>query len=171
MFGRNCLKNFAVLIFFILRISHAASLSLPETMTTASGHLFQKTHSLSALGDAWKDDSGIVWGDLVQDSKGQPALVTQAQANDYCQQIGARLASRMEFIQLALFLGDGCQTGFDPLSFPNLEGHLFWSSTFSSAFAHQAYVFHGSTGALDFVNSQQRASFRCVINANDQSFP
>jgi hypothetical protein len=165
------LKNFAVLVFFILRISYAASLPLAETMTTASGHLFQKIHSLPALGEAWKDDSGIVWGDLVQDSAGQPALATQSQANDYCQKIGARLPSQMEFVQLGLFLGDGSQAGFDPLSFPNLEGHLFWSSTFSSAFAQQAYVFHGSTGAVDFVNGQQQASFRCVTNANDQSFP
>jgi hypothetical protein len=157
--------RFAFLIFMSLTIGPALlanASTVAESRTAGNGHTFTQNFDYPVLGSAWKDDSSLIWGELVVDKQGNDLDLTQAEAAAYCDRIGARLPTQMEFFYLDIYLGDDGHGSFDPLLLPNIEGHMLWSSTFNSISPTSAYVFHGSTGLIDYMNVENRISFRCV---------
>jgi hypothetical protein len=98
-----------------------------ETISFA-GHKFKQVNYRSKLGDAWIDDSGLIWGDMVQLKQlsqeqvttycTQPVpsdlsgacLMTQPQAIAYCNSIQASLPSKNQFTQLDAKIGNSSNT-------------------------------------------------------------
>jgi len=46
-----------------------------------------------AFGEAWRDPSGMIWGDIVKKEDGSPRFMNQKDADAYCKSIGAQLPS------------------------------------------------------------------------------
>ena len=76
-----------------------------DTRTTTTGSIFVRDTRFPALGDAWRDEDGLVWGDIVKNSAGKFIYVSHAEAEKYCEKIGARLPTPREFALLAAKMG------------------------------------------------------------------
>ncbi len=135
------------------RIAHGAS----GQETT-----FTRDTSIAALGEAWRDPSGLIWGDIVKDDDHSIRYMDQYQASTYCESIGAQLPSREDFARLRGYMGattaasEYAGRGYTPQVLPNLyriaEGrsvsNFFWSSLVRPDLSHYAYYFFGRTGGI-----------------------
>jgi hypothetical protein len=123
---------------------------------TSSGHAFTHDSSVAALGDAWRDESGMIWGDIVRNSDGSIRYMDQYDAVSYCQGIGAELPTLEDFARLRSYMGAsvGSPSGYTLQVLPNLyrtEGgspvsNYFWSSSFEPFYSKVAYYFDGLNG-------------------------
>ena len=157
----------------------------PETRTTETGAVFTRDRSHSELGDAWRDESGLIWGDIVRNEDGSIRKMVQSSeymkeigsplpegklgAKEYCESIGARLPSKEEFTQLREYMGarTGTPKGYshhDDKILPNLKNHWFWSSSVYPDNACSAYDFYGTDGVIYYGNRVNDGdAVRCVV--------
>jgi len=131
---------------------------------TITGAVFTCDRTQIYLGDAWRDPSGLIWGDIARNVKGEAQYMKHAVATDYCVSIGARLPTMEEFTQLREYMGWGTPQGYVPQALPNLSNYGFWSSPHSG---DSAYFFDGSGG--DIGNDLRKFNYavRCVIRRID----
>jgi hypothetical protein len=140
------------------------------TRTSSTGTVFVLDSTFPTLGEAYRDPSGLVWGDLAVTDHG--ALhTTQFNAETYCSTRGARLPTRAEFQRLAQYLGEGSAKGFSPFTtdgetdmFLGFHYLWYWSSTGTWISDDFRYVFYGNTGFMELGNRQSTGgSIHCVI--------
>ncbi len=139
-------------------------------------HAFTSDASFPALGEAWKDPSGMIWGDIVK-KDGHPVLMNQYQANSYCKSIAAELPSKEEFVRLREYMGAHhgndenynrvgaeIKPGYTPQVLPNLsEKNYFWTSSICPLDTDSSSIScpHGTKYA-----SGDFGSFGYVFNSN-----
>lgn len=141
----------------------------PQTRTSASGHKFIQVTNRPELGNAWKDESGLIWGDLVVDSDGNPVTMAQQQARDYCNSLSDNqhqymLPTNAQLEQLAEYLGDGSDSRYtpEPEILPNLIKNRIWSGSIRKGLRPSGYVFYGSYGTLGSFDRYSTSLVRCV---------
>ena len=164
--------------------SFSTSTGPGDTRTTISGHKFTQVTNQSALGNAWKDESGLIWGDLITKDKMSkedimnycsgvsdtgPCYMTQQRAGAYCNSLSDNqhqylLPTKAQFEQLAKYLGDGSDTGYnpEPKIIPNLIENYFWSGSVFPAVSDSGYGFFGSDGIIGNGFRSNCSSVRCV---------
>jgi hypothetical protein len=79
----------------------------------STGAIFTRDTSNFELGLAFRDPSGIIWGEPLKVNNSQVRL-SLVEADQACQQIGARLPSARETKALLLFLGLHSAQGYSP---------------------------------------------------------
>jgi len=154
----------------------SGSIIKKSTDNKGKDHIFVYDQSTPPLGEAWKDESGMIWGDVVRNSDLSFRYLDHEQATDYCRKIGAILPSENDFTRLREYMGanSGIYEGYTPQVLPNLfrkDGNkmlsnFFWSSTADWFHYHLAYVFGGKIGGFGLVNRLFADDFttaRCVI--------
>ena len=152
---------------------------VPPTPTTRIAHganeqetTFTRDTSIAALGEAWRDPSGMIWGDIVRNEDHSIRYedhsiryMDQFQATTYCESKGATLPSREDFVRLRGYMGattaasEYSGAGFTPQVLPNLYrtengrsvSNYFWSSSVHPDSANDADYFDGRTGVIDNV--------------------
>jgi len=130
------------------------------TKTSFSGHTFTKVTDRPELGDAWRDESGLIWGDIVKDKAGQPVDMMHHQAVAHCLSINAQLPTTSHFEKLAKFLGSGSSDGYSSQILPGLKDYTFWAQRTNSTL--QA-AFNGYSGRVEFdTQTYGWTYFRCV---------
>jgi hypothetical protein len=140
-----------------------------EVVETADGTPFERITWIRSLGEAWRDPSGIVWGDIVRGPDGEVVYLTQNQAFVACEMMGARLPTQKEFMELRKFLGAfgvNMIAGYKPQILPKLDGHYFWTSSEIRG-TDDVYVFNGTTGDLrtDYRFPRRKwIATRCVLS-------
>jgi len=165
----------------------ATAITGAETKTTKTGHVFTRDTSNPKLGEAWRDPSGMIWGDIVKKADGTPHFMNHKDATAYCKSIGAELPSgwqssqnksnggqNSDFVRLREYMGatSGSYDGYTPRVVPNLThvqggetgSRYFWSSSVLPDDSNYAYVFDGRYGAFDDGNRVYDAGYsvRCV---------
>lgn len=133
---------------------------------SASGEKFQQV-SLAALGESWRDPSGLIWGEVVhvEESK-NPQKVSQDRAVEVCHEKGARLPTRAEYSQLRKWLtsGHGKKAAYRADILPGLDAGSFWTETSREGVETGAYIFHADDGDFSYEErSSEKALARCVI--------
>lgn len=154
-----------VLIVCLAILATESVYAQEEVRTARTGAAFARDKSLPSLGEAWRDPSGTVWGDLAQSENHIILSLEQCGAEAYCKSIGARLPTGEELIRLSEYLGGVRNpnpdwwnyvvdvTNYLPEVLPNLntdaykdQGRFIWSS---SATGSGRYVgFFGSSGEV-----------------------
>lgn len=79
------------------------------------GTVFKRDRSNPALGEAYKDPSGLVWGSFKMNDN---TAKTKLEAISFCRKKGARLPRSEEFDQLTKYLGKGSPGGYNPMTAP-----------------------------------------------------
>ena len=67
--------------------------------------VFTRDRSIPALGKAWKDPSGMIWGDIVRTALGTVNEMDYSSAVEYCKRINAKLPSKEDFVRLREYMG------------------------------------------------------------------
>jgi formylglycine-generating enzyme required for sulfatase activity len=132
------MKNLKQILFLIIALStHLifADTENPEQKISKMGAVFTIDFTHPELGLAYKEPSGLIWGDIVIEDN-HVLQVNYEDANSYCQSIGARLPTNQEYLQLGKYLGAGTWTGYSVLTkdkehsmFLALERFWYWSSS------------------------------------------
>ena len=172
-FGMIKLKGlWCVVVALICSVSAFAA----EKRTT-TGAVFVRDTSLPALGEAWRDPSGMIWGDMVPDLAGYPykfPMTTHEKALNYCKSIGAGLPSVKDFTRLREYMGAaaGSANGYKPQVLPNLvyveknerpDGQTFWASEIHPKYDSNAFLFNGENGTITHAfRFGHQATIRCV---------
>jgi len=147
-----------------------------KTSKKADGTVVTWTRDTSnaKLGEAWRDASGMIWGDIVKKDDGSPRFMNHKDATDYCKSIGAELPSREDFIRLREYMGakSGSDEGYTAQVLPNLtytekgqvNSRYFWSSSVHPDHSYYAYDFGGRFGYIGYYNRSfdNYYSVRCV---------
>lgn len=162
-----------------------------ETRTSkkADGTLvtWTRDRKFPRLGEAWRDPTGTVWGDIVKTKKGIPDLMTYPKAIEYCKSIGATLPAGYDFASLRVNMGAkktdepygpyfGPREGYTPQVLPYLtytdngETHDrdFWASCDSVPDLESkspACYFRGKSGRIDQEHPDSKNAVRCVVQA------
>jgi hypothetical protein len=146
-------------------LAHAAD----TIRTTTTGAVFTRDESVPALGEAWRDERGVIWGDAAKNADGSINKgMNQYDAEKYCESIGARLPTRDDFVSLRKAMGSTNpdsiwdEAGYTAQVLPNLNVDFlyFWSSWVD---ADYAYVFIGSNSLFGFVpRNNYDVAVRCV---------
>lgn len=112
---------------------------------TNSGAVFTHDLSTAELGDAYKDPSGVIWGQALRQN-GQLIYASQSEASELCKRVGLRLPTKKEIEKLATYLGEGAQQGYSVFTadktsevLPGFKDHPIWSSAKESADSPFAY--------------------------------
>lgn len=168
-----------------------------ETKKTDAGAIFTRVSpddlktlgikDLSKFGEAWKDPSGLVWGDVAKDEKGNIRRMNHKDAESYCKSLGAELPTGYleekngkngfpnhdsDFVRLRKYMGAeslagyGAPKGYGPQILPNLkEGGWEWSSSVHPANSDNAYDFDGRSGDIYYGHRDYslNVSVRCVV--------
>jgi hypothetical protein len=135
---------------------------------SSTGAVFTRDTSAPALGEAYRDPSGLIWGSIVM-AQGQVNSMTQYGADKYCRDGGARLPRKEEFEQLAKYLGRGTAQGYSPYLADGrtdfLPGLPWWTSWSSDVTIDNsgAYVFYGGVGDFSPNRRGMNFAFRCVV--------
>jgi hypothetical protein len=187
-------------------ISASALDSEPQTKTTLNGAVFTRVsrQELRAAGvvdpdafgfpEAWRDPSGVIWGDVSKNADGSFATMDHFQAEAHCRRLGAQLPSGWpesppgagsrdsDFVRLRKYLGAGYAagdefpTGYKPQILPNqtyinqvyeVASKWEWSSTLVPN-SYNAWAFLGSYGRLyhrDILQVPSQKVARCVANS------
>ncbi len=142
---------------------------------TTTGFEFIRDTSHAKLGESWRDESGMIWGDSVRGDYGGPSIMSHAQAVDYCRNRGAELPSVEDFIRLRKYMGaaHGFIKGEFPVGYktqilPGLMNCTFWSSSLNPDNAEKALVFSGGRGEI-FAHQLNSTSVcvRCVVRGGE----
>lgn len=165
-----------------------------ETKTTATGHQFIRVkgdelsrigiNDVAKFGEAWRDESGAVWGDIAMKDDGTPLFLNQPDADDYCKGLGAELPSGYDesqngkngfpnqdsdFVRLAKYLGvqTAAGKGYQPQVLPHLDANgYFWSSSINPNVSFWAYCFDGTDGVVNAfggIDVARGSVVRCVV--------
>jgi hypothetical protein len=139
-------------------------------------HLFAFDVSLPALGEAWRDESAMIWGDILMNPDDSIRYLNHEEADEYSKKIGAQLPSEGDFTRLREYMGakSGIYEGYTPQVLPHLVrnqggkvlSNFFWSSTTEWFHYHLGYVFGGKIGGFGIVNrlfDDDFTSARCVV--------
>ncbi len=134
-----------------------------------AGAIFIRDTSIPALGKAYKDPSGLIWGSPIV-TNGQINRMTQSNAGKYCQDIGSRLPTKDEYIQLAKYLG--APQSYNPYLtdgkteiLPDLSQYDFVSSSVQKNDPLNIYYFDGRSGNIVsfYHGSEDGFAVRCVF--------
>lgn len=136
---------------------------LPSTRTTISGHTFKQVADRPELGNAWKDESGVIWGDMIVDQDGKALELSQQGAAAYCNKIGGHLPTQAQYLKLTEYLGAKSVDGYNPEVLPNLIENIFWTSSVLPESTLSARIILGSTGRFGNFPRDNGLPFRCVI--------
>lgn len=140
------------------------------------------------LGEAWRDPSGIVWGDVVLDEAGQFKNMKYKDAESYCKKLGARLPTDIETERLLRSYFGYVETGsypndtYNPFQKGTTEPVLpnwdtskyirFWTTTTKpwGGHGHEFYSTytppHGSLGVGPGDSSKDHPVYsRCIVEA------
>jgi hypothetical protein len=142
-------------------------------------HLWVRDTSNSKLGEAWRDEKDLVWGDIIKKSDGTIFKMNHADATNYCTSIGARLPTRDEFVRLRDLMGatsragfsDARVSGYSPQILPNLDNldkNWFWSASSPPGYRDDFYNFGGSEGDIFISGKELRYAVRCVDSKEEQ---
>jgi hypothetical protein len=138
-------------------------------------HLFVLDQSIADLGEAWIDESGMLWGDVIKNIDGSIRYLNHEEASEYCKNLGTILPSEDDYIRLRIYMGakSDLYEGYKPQVLPNLLrvvngkefSNFFWTSTTQLLHYHLAYVFGSKIGGFGIVNREFADDFtsaRCV---------
>ena len=93
-------------------------------------NIFTRDMSNPGLGEAWKDPSGMIWGDKMSIQYG--GLNEHKEAKEICKLAGAKLPSKADFIRLNNYMGSvhgsNSEPGYRAQALPNLADEYFLSS-------------------------------------------
>lgn len=169
---------------FILSGTVNANCKSGEQRVTNTGAVFTCDTSHTALGEAWRDPEGLIWGDavkneyglirqMVQSSEylkqiGRPLPKGQIGAKEYCESIGARLPSEKEFTWLVEHMGGQPPAPWEryhPQVLPNLSGkrYAFWSSSIWTDDTWAYYLFWN--GVVGIYPRHFPTQVRCVVGS------
>ncbi len=142
-------------------------------------HIFVLDQSIPALGEAWRDESGMIWGDILKNTDQSIRYLNHEEATVACKKIGAILPTESDFTRLRIYMGaqSDLYEGYTPQVLPNLYrkqgekilSNFFWASTTDWLHYHLAYIFGGKLGGFGIVNrlfADDFASARCVVLKN-----
>ena len=145
--------------------------------------------NVEKFGEAWRDPSGMIWGDIVTKEDGSPSFMNHKNAEAYCKRIGGRLPSGYlesqsgkhgfpdkdsDFVRLRKYMGakDGSIEDYTPEVLPHLtykkdgktsSRYIFWSSSVHPDYPSLgAYGFGGLSGDIDSYIRTSTTVFRCV---------
>lgn len=159
--------------FLILGILICGRVSAePETRTTTTGAVYTRDESMPALGEAWRDESGMIWGDIVKDRDGNVLPMNQYEAEEYCEKIGAELPTRDDFVRLRKSMGatsnDSAMEsdGYSPQVLPHLGlDWWYWSSSIYDPFdpPFAAYGFFSFSGVISYAGRDKRHSYSTAV--------
>lgn len=92
-----------------------------DIRTTTSGHRFIREYSNEDLGEAWRDPSGMIWGDIVRYRDGKIAEPDKPEAVRLCKEAGGELPTAEDFERLRSYFGATVESekGFAPQVLPN----------------------------------------------------
>ena len=115
-------------------------------------YTFTRDTSFPALGEAWKDPSGMIWGDIVKVE--DIFTMNHFQADLLCKKVGAELPSREDFVRLREYMGavprSGSENGYKAQVLPHLLKYRFWTSSITPMISQKdtwfAEVFYGDLG-------------------------
>ncbi len=168
-----------LLMYRIVVVLFSIALSSPMAIATQSirnsqrvsvtGAVFTREISNPALGETYRDPSGLIWGSNVTTPQGKIKYMTQHDAEKYCQSIGAQLPTKEEFKQLATYLGQDTARGYDPYTvdgktevLPGIVNYWFWSAAVNTTLGVDAWLFYGSHGNLLNFYRDNAFAVRCV---------
>lgn len=135
---------------------------------TNTGAAFSQDTSLLLLGEAWRDPSGLIWGDTVMESGKMLRSMNYADASRYCVSIDARLPTKDEFSRLREYMGWTSEGGYSPQVLPHFsEYYWFWSSTPFPDDPDFAYGFSSFQGEFDYDLINNAYAVRCVLRRED----
>ncbi len=134
----------------------AAQTTNDSVRVSITGAEFNRDTTIPSLGVAYRDPSGVIWGEIAVSDPATPVLgevyrdasgkwsikpgdpaieMNQAKAKGYCAH-GTRLPRVEEFNRLSKYLGLNSAKGYSPYMadgkteiLPGLSTHMFWSST------------------------------------------
>jgi hypothetical protein len=133
-----------------------------ETRRTTTGAVFTRV-TRAGFGEAWRDPSGMIWGDIVRNADGSRRTMNQDQAFEYCLSMnpdpserdriraalgagrdpgrGVYLPRRQDFLRLRETMEARSEPyeGYTPQVLPNLtrnEGSRTYSNYFWSSSVH-----------------------------------
>ncbi len=161
---------------FLFMVILTANAGADETRTSrgADGqeHIFTRDTSVPALGEAWRDESGVIWGDLVVHRTSvvperSIRVTLHSVAAAYCDRIGAQLPSRTDFERLSEYLGATAASdreGYTPQILPNLDRYYWASWVHPDGYSDSPFYFDGRTGIIynDPKEYVEYFSTRCV---------
>ncbi len=135
-----------------IRIQELSNTSGQRVSNT--GSIFFQDISVPALGEAYRDPSGLIWGSIVM-VQGKVNTMNQFDADKFCKDGGTRLPAKEELEQLADYLGRGTVQEYSPYLadgktdfLPGLSNHWFWSSSVLPKYSDWAYLFSGEYGIV-----------------------
>ncbi len=120
--------------------------TINQVCVTSKGAKFKRV-ARANFGEAWQDDEGLIWSDLIGDKN-------QYEAIDNCEAIEGRLPSIDDFER-------GEASGIREV-LPNMKDHWFWSSSVVSYNSGIAYDFSGVSGYVHDYDRDTFNSVRCV---------
>jgi len=168
-------RTYAVLVVLMQTCIGLAFANEPVSKAKA---VFVRDYTHPQLGEAWKDPSGTIWGDVVKTRDGSPESMNHESASRYCESIDADLPSRQDFRRLREYMRTnlGSSKSEIPPVLPNLTftekgqswSHCFWSSTLpSDDGSRYAFSFRPRNGDIELVADRGaddiEATTRCVI--------
>ncbi len=161
-------------IFFICAAITLLSLPL-SAEETKSGSKFVRDRTNPQLGEAWRDSSGMIWGDMTernQDSEGfctenrnrEQCHLSYSAAKAYCDSIDAKLPTLADMVRFKGYMGED-HMGYEPQILPNLDVNdsSFWLEDTSS---HSAAFFIGRYGTIFYrFQIYTDLGVRCVVDS------
>jgi hypothetical protein len=78
-------------------------LEIDPSRKTETGHTFYRDNSVEGFGEAWRDESGMIWADVAQ-KNGSVMFLTGNKAQEYCQSIKANLPTLSDLDRLASYM-------------------------------------------------------------------
>ncbi|MFZ4714192.1 MAG: hypothetical protein ACOYL6_10785 [Bacteriovoracaceae bacterium] len=142
--------------------------------STLTGHVFTQVTNRPQLGNAWRDENGLIWSDVKQDEDGSALLVKKSEAIAYCKSIGAQLPTVKQFSSLSVFLGgtgkinDIGENKFVPQILPGLvtdNDKSTWTASDSQNNGNREILFSSSNGylySIDTPSDDWLRNVRCV---------
>lgn len=125
----------------------------PSIRTTITGAVFKRDSQYPKLGEAYRDPSGLIWGQAFEPTGHNPSA---------CQRLGFRGPTVAEFINLARYLGQESDRGYSPKTADGLSDVLpFLSGSCYFPYASRNFigdeiqmVFCGDTGEVYIYGSR-----------------
>jgi hypothetical protein len=171
------MKPTPLLLSLIILLGQIAFATTPDVRESQLGYKFTRDSSRSGLGLAYRDPSGLIWGDLVRcadcNTIDKIAWVTYIEALIGCNRMAARLPTEEEIANLRFYLGYGSPSGFNIVSsdekltvLPNLSySHYLLSSKNIFVGTCEAYIkfkaIHLSDGEFYVLKNGDKSGDTC----------
>lgn len=162
---------------FLLLPKDVGPITLKKVTTT--GAIFIRDYSYPALGEAYRDPKGLVWGDIAKKTEGIVSfmnLMNHTDATNYCASIGARLPSKAEFTRLREYMGglsrtDGDEEGYSDERYSaqvlsSFSDDFFWSSSVNPNTSDRLdafFAFNSLSGRISYFYRHRFNAVRCVV--------